>query len=187
MIRILSVLYSYLFVFRGKSCRSGKRVACASYLKSLSVRRLAASVGKRILLRGEVSVSRKTSIGEGCVINGMKVYGGGEFVVGDHCSFGPGLIVQTQNHDYDTGSSLPYGKEFLCKSVRVDDCVWIGMNVMLLPGTHICEGAVIQAGSVVHGEIPPLAVAGGNPAKVFAWRDKNHYDELKARACYQMW
>ena len=48
--------------------------------------------------------------------------------------------------------------------------------MILLPGTTIGDGAIIQAGSVVHGEIPPLAIAGGNPAKVFAWRDKEKYD-----------
>ena len=59
--------------------------------------------------------------------------------------------------------------------------MWIGTNVIILPGTHIGEGAIIQAGAVVHGEIPPMAIAGGNPAKVFAWRDREHYEELKAK------
>ena len=53
------------------------------------------------------------------------------------------------------------------------------MNVLILPGTHIGEGAIIQAGSVVHGYIPALAIAGGNPAKVFSWRDRKHYEVLK--------
>ena len=108
------------------------------------------------------------------------VYGDGNVTIGDHVSIGPGLVIQTQNHDYE-GEALPYGRKFMCKSVLIDDCVWIGMNVMLLPGTHIGEGAIIQMGSVVHGEIPPCAIAGGNPAKVFAWRDRAHYDELKSQ------
>ena len=43
----------------------------------------------------------------------------------------------------------------------------------------IGEGAIIQGGAVVHGEIPPLAIAGGNPAKVFKYRNKEHYEQLK--------
>ena len=43
----------------------------------------------------------------------------------------------------------------------------IGSNVTILPGTTIGEGAIIQAGAVVHGEIPPCAIVGGNPAKDF--------------------
>ena len=187
MIDILAKICSALFYFKGKQYRSGKRVIFASRLKSISVRRKAKSVGSPILLRGVVKVSKGTSIGSGCVINGMSVLGGGEVTIGNHCSFGPGLVIQTQNHDYDTGCALPYGLEFVCKSVKIDDCVWIGMNVLLLPGTHIGEGAIIQAGSVVHGEIPPLAIAGGNPAKVFASRDKGHYRTLKEQGSYRMW
>lgn len=158
-----------------------------SALKAIPVRRTAAQIGKRILIRGEVSVSKNTRIGEGNVINGLKVLGDGDVVIGNNCSFGPGIVIQTQNHDYDTGDRLPYGGGFICKPVRIDDCVWIGMNVLILPGTHIGEGAIIQAGSVVHGEIPPLAIAGGNPAKVFSSRDKRHYDELKRKQAFNMW
>ena len=42
------------------------------------------------------------------------------------------------------------------------------------------EGAIIQGGSVVHGEIPPYAIAGGNPAKVFKYRNIEHFQKLKA-------
>ncbi len=51
---------------------------------------------------------------------------------------------------------------------------------MILPGTKIGEGAIIQGGAVVHGEIPPYAIAGGNPAKVFKYRDIEHFKKLKA-------
>ncbi|MBR5589795.1 MAG: 2,3,4,5-tetrahydropyridine-2,6-carboxylate N-succinyltransferase, partial [Phascolarctobacterium sp.] len=50
----------------------------------------------------------------------------------------------------------------------------------ILPGTHIGEGVIVQAGAVVHGEIPPYAIVGGNPAKVFKYRDIEHYNKLKA-------
>ena len=38
--------------------------------------------------------------------------------------------------------------------------------VILLPGAHIGRGATIGAGSVVTKEIPPYAIAVGNPARV---------------------
>ena len=78
--------------------------------------------------------------------------------------------------------AIPYDNTFVHKPVIIGDCVWIGAYVILLPGTKIGDGSIIQAGSVVHGEIPPMAIAGGNPAKVFAWRNKEHYDELKTAA-----
>lgn len=46
-------------------------------------------------------------------------------------------------------------------------------------GVLIGEGAIIQAGSVVVSDIPACAIAGGHPAKVFKFRDKEHYYRLK--------
>jgi acetyltransferase-like isoleucine patch superfamily enzyme len=52
------------------------------------------------------------------------------------------------------------------KSVIINDNVWIGANSLILPGVTIGEGSVIAAGSIVTKDIPPMVVAGGNPAKV---------------------
>ena len=45
---------------------------------------------------------------------------------------------------------------------------WIAINVTVLPGVEIGEGAIVSAGSVVSKDIPPFTVAKGNPAKVVA-------------------
>lgn len=50
--------------------------------------------------------------------------------------------------------------------VKIEDNVWVGANVLILPGVKIGEGSVIAAGSVVTKCIPPYTLAGGNPAKV---------------------
>jgi galactoside O-acetyltransferase len=50
--------------------------------------------------------------------------------------------------------------------IAISDKVWIGFNSIILKGITIGEGAVIGAGSVVTSDIPPYAVAAGNPAKV---------------------
>ena len=62
----------------------------------------------------------------------------------------------------------------------ISDFAWIGARVIILPGSKIGEGAIIQAGAVVHGEIPPFSIAGGNPAKIFKMRDINHFKKLKS-------
>ena len=89
-------------------------------------------------------------------------------------------MIITQNHNYDTGNAIPYDDTYAYKDVEIGDFVWLGTRVMILPGTTIGEGAIIQAGAVVHGNIPPYAIVGGNPAKVFKYRDIEHFKALKA-------
>lgn len=52
------------------------------------------------------------------------------------------------------------------KPVVIEDNVWIGANVIVLPGVRIGAGSVIAAGSIVSKNIPPMVIAGGNPAKI---------------------
>lgn len=48
--------------------------------------------------------------------------------------------------------------------------VWLGHGVIVLPGITIGSGAAIGAGAVVTKDIPPFAVAVGNPARVIRFR-----------------
>jgi acetyltransferase-like isoleucine patch superfamily enzyme len=49
-------------------------------------------------------------------------------------------------------------------SVRIDDDVFIGPGVLILPNLTIGHGAVVAAGSVVTRSVPPLTMVQGNPA-----------------------
>lgn len=50
--------------------------------------------------------------------------------------------------------------------ITINDNVWIGSMVSILPNTAIGDGSIIGCNSVVKGEIPPYSIAVGNPAKV---------------------
>jgi acetyltransferase-like isoleucine patch superfamily enzyme len=52
------------------------------------------------------------------------------------------------------------------RDVEIGDGAWLAARVTVLPGARIGAGAVIAAGSVVAGEIPAGAVAGGIPARL---------------------
>lgn len=98
--------------------------------------------------------------------------GNSRFVMKRGCLTAEGLVVVTSNHRQHIGQFLSGGNEDNeYKDVIVEEDVWIGINVTLLSGTHIGRGAIIGACSVVTKEIPPYAVAVGNPARVikFKW------------------
>lgn len=50
--------------------------------------------------------------------------------------------------------------------VKIEDNVWIGGGVIILPGVTIGENSVIGAGSVVTRDVPSNCVAVGNPCRV---------------------
>jgi acetyltransferase-like isoleucine patch superfamily enzyme len=52
------------------------------------------------------------------------------------------------------------------RNIVIGDGAWLAARVIVLPGAEIGAGAVIAAGSIVSGSIPPNAVAGGIPARV---------------------
>ena len=171
-------------MFAGKKVRRDKRVEIASWLYGIKIRRVAKHVGRHLTVLKPSTVTSTTSIGDYSGLSDVHVLGGGDVIIGDHSFVSEGSLIFSQNHNYDTDTLLPFGHSWTYKTVRIDDCVWIGVRCIILPGAHIGEGAIIQAGSVVHGEIPPCAIAGGNPAKVFAYRDKAHYEALRAKGAY---
>ena len=50
--------------------------------------------------------------------------------------------------------------------VKIGNNVWIGGNVVILPGVTIGDNCTIGAGSVVTKDIPASSIAYGNPCKV---------------------
>ena len=61
----------------------------------------------------------------------------------------------------------PYCRPLISKGpVIIEDNVWIGEKVSIMPGVHIGFGAIIAANAVVTTDIPSYCVVGGIPAKI---------------------
>jgi len=80
----------------------------------------------------------------------------------------------------DWGSAIaPVKNELPLKGdTIVGNDVWIGQHVTIMPGVHIGDGAIIGANSVVASDIPPYAVAVGNPCHVIKKRFDDELIEL---------
>lgn len=155
-----------------------------TYYYGGQILKTAKSIGKEFYCGSPSCVNRNTVIKDYVCFNGMHIDGGGKVTIGSYFHSGVGCMMITQSHDYDTGEMIPYGNKYSFKEIIIEDFVWFGRRVTVLPGTTIGEGAIIQAGSVVHGNIPPYAIAGGNPAKVFRYRDIEHFKKLKAEKMF---
>lgn len=142
------------------------------------VRKGLVSCGSGLYIGGECEFHAHVSLGRNCNFNGMKVLGNGTLVIGDNFHSGIECMILTENHNYE-GESLPYDKTFDYKKITVGDNVWFGNRVLVVGNVTIGEGAILAAGAVVTKDVPPLAIVGGNPAKIIKYRDSEHYYKLK--------
>jgi len=136
-------------------------------------------VGTGLAVNGKTSIHVELFLGNNVNFNGMNIAGPGMVTIGNNFHSGIECMMITQVHNYDCGNAIPYDNTYITKPIIIEDNVWLGNRVMVLAGVTIGEGAIIQAGSVVVSDIPRFAIAGGHPAKVFKYRDINHYEKLK--------
>lgn len=132
-----------------------------------------------LFVGGKTRLNSNTVLGYGCSFNGMTVNGGGNLFIGDYFHSGVECMIITQNHNYE-GEAIPYDSTYIKKTIKIGDCVWFGNRVTVVGNVTIGDGAIIAAGSVVTKDIPPLAIVGGNPAKIIKYRDSEHFYRLKS-------
>ncbi len=68
------------------------------------------------------------------------------------------------------GKPIHFGEEPPEGLVEIGNDVWLGENVVILPGVKIGDGAVIGAGAIVTKDVKPYAIMGGVPARLIRYR-----------------
>jgi acetyltransferase-like isoleucine patch superfamily enzyme len=103
------------------------------------------------------------SIGEHTFINyGASITAYREVRIGRHCLLGHHLrIIDRNEYGLEQREIAPPAAPVL-----IEDHVWIGAHVIILPGVRIGRNSAIGAGSVVTKDVPPNCLVVGNPARV---------------------
>ncbi|CNG41135.1 streptogramin A O-acetyltransferase Vat(F) [Yersinia kristensenii] len=105
---------------------------------------------------------------------------GDKLIIGKFCALAHGVkfIMNGANHKISGISTYPFnifgnGWERVTPSMEklpykgdthVGNDVWIGYEVLVMPGVTIGNGAIISSRSVVTRDVPAYSVVGGNPA-----------------------
>lgn len=159
--------------FRGTGCsiNFGDR---STFQGSVRFRRdeSSVSIGERSLFRGQMS------LGHGCeIILGNDIYCGVAAYVttaeGASIRLGNDLLIsdrfQARADDshpiYDANSGHRINPS---KSIVVEDHVWIGADVIMMPGSMVGRGSVVGIRSMVTKSrpVPPNSLAVGSPVEV---------------------
>ena len=125
------------------------------------------------------------TLGASSYVNGLNLWlGYGKNIphhtlIGRFCSLSWELVFMiAYNHNYKNVSTF-FTENLSSKSVAtfknprqviIGHDVWIGYGVTVMGGVKIGNGAVIGANAVVAKDVPPYAIAVGNPARVIKYR-----------------
>ncbi len=122
------------------------------------------NIEKGALFPSCVELGDYSGIGANARING-------KVIIGKHVMMGANVSIFTRNHAFSR-LDLPMTQQGFSKEqpVIISDDVWIGANVIILPGVTIGCGSVIGAGSVVTKNVAPYTIVGGNPARALRTR-----------------
>ena len=168
----------------GRSGRGGEvKLGDNSRIRSGSVIYQAVQIGHHfetghgVVIREEnqigdsVSIWTHTLIDYGCRIgNQVKIHSNCYIaqytVIEDDVFIAPGVVFANDKYPVSKNLEGPHVK----RGAR------IGVNVTLLPGVVIGEGALVGAGSVVTKNVPDRGVVVGNPARLI-----KNVDEIQAK------
>jgi acetyltransferase-like isoleucine patch superfamily enzyme len=112
-----------------------------------------------------ISIGDNTSIGDEYHITAIN-----QIHIGCNVLMGKKITITDNSHgeiDFDSLLLSPIDRHLISKgAVIIEDNVWIGDKVTILPNIRIGKNAIIGANSVVTKDIPENSVAAGIPAGV---------------------
>ena len=130
--------------------------------------------------KGNISIGEHSYIGNSTFISRSKIEIGCNVTIAwgctvyDHDSHSLNFAARRQDIT-DELNDIRSGHNFIehknwdvvnSKPIKICDDAWIGMNVTILKGVTIGEGAIVGACSVVTKDVPAWTVVAGNPAKI---------------------
>lgn len=95
----------------------------------------------------------------------------GPVTIGNDVMMGPRCTILTRNHRIED-VSIPMSRQGFAEyqPVVIEDDVWIGANVTIMPGVRVGAGSVLAAGAVVVRDVEPFSIMGGVPARLLRSR-----------------
>ena len=92
--------------------------------------------------------------------------------IGNNVLIAPNVAILSVSHNHEN-LEIPIVDQgdTVSNPPIIEDGVWLGRNVVVMPGIIIGEGAIVGAGAVVTKNVEPYTVVGGVPAKFIKSRN----------------
>lgn len=121
----------------------------------------------------DIRNSNCIKIGDNVQINDYVHISGIQSVcIGNNVLIASKVFISDNNHGSynmsysDNPLSIPKERDLTSKPILIEDNVWLGESVCVLPGVTIGKGAIVGALSVVTKNVEPYTIVAGNPSKI---------------------
>jgi acetyltransferase-like isoleucine patch superfamily enzyme len=113
--------------------------------------------------------STNIKIGTNCQINENVFIQGA--IIGSNVMIAPGVSILNSKHNVDR-IDIPMNMQGATKEINpiIKDDVWIGRNVIIMPGITVNKGTIIAAGAVLTKNTEEYGIYAGIPAKLIKKR-----------------
>lgn len=135
-------------------------------------------IGTKIRAPHKLSIGAGSIIGDNCTLDARS-----GLTIGRNVNISSNVSIWTLQHDHRSPSFACPTTDKRRLAVIIEDRVWLGCNVIVLPGVTIGEGAVCCGGCVVTKDIEPYTVVAGIPARKVGERPRNLTYEFSGRSC----
>lgn len=126
-----------------------------------------------VLLCSGSPKENKIAIDQGTYLNRYTMLDAhSQISIGRNCMIGPHCYITDANHGR-APRILVREQQMEPRPVVIEDDVWLGAGVVVLPGVRLGRGCVIGAGAVVTHDVPAGAVFAGVPAVSIGHRSPN--------------
>lgn len=126
----------------------------------------------RVILGDVDIIGDDVKIGIGTYMNGGRIASSSraKINIGKYCAIGFNVNILGISHapEYPTGPV----RSIVEKVITIGNGVWIGSNVVIMPGVKIGNYSVVGANAVVTKDVLDFEVVGGVPAKLLYIKDK---------------
>lgn len=154
-------------------------------IRYMCVRRLARSCGTKVLIfpgcqlhwLENAEFGENVSLHDFCYVDAV-----GGVRIGDNARIAHNCSFISGQHRYDQPGKTIFESDYERAPIVLEDDVWLGTGVVILPGVKVGRGSVIAANAVVTKDVEPYSIMGGVPAKLIKKRprDEAHHDAAES-------
>lgn len=147
-------------------------VKIGATIRYMLCRRIFKYCGKHVIIKRnvyfgsgqQIEIGDHSEIGENAIIpSNTKI--GKDVLIAANCR------IISMNHRFDR-IDIPIREQGYTEKTQIiiEDDVWIGRDVLIMPGRRVQQGSIVAGGTVLCKDFPKYSIIGGNPSQLIRLR-----------------